>query len=190
MSSWEEVVDFWFDEIGPKGWFEGGEAVDAEVRRRFEGDWHEAMAGRRDQWRAGPRRTLAFLLLTDQFPRNMFRGTARAFASDAVARAAAYTAIMHDWDLRVDEDRRSFFYLPFSHSESLTHQDRAVRLTQMRLPSEPVNLTHARAHRDIIRRFGRFPFRNAALGRTTSPEEQAFLDAGGYGSAFRAAQAA
>jgi uncharacterized protein (DUF924 family) len=190
MNSWEDVTRFWIDEVGPKGWFEGGAELDAEIRRRFEADWHEAMAGRREGWRAGPRRTLAYLILTDQFPRNMFRGTAQAFASDGRARAAAYAAIAQGWDLRTDEDKRQFFYLPLSHSESLSDQDRAVRLTQLRMPAFADYLLHARAHRDVIRQFGRFPFRNAALGRATSPEEGAFLEGGGYGAAVEAAKAA
>ena len=115
---------------------------------------------------------MAYLILTDQMSRNMFRGTAKAYHSDHLARAAAYAGIAQGWDLRWETPAREFFYMPFEHSECLADQERAVRLMLMRLPDEPENLLHARAHREIIRRFGRFPFRNAHLGRMTTVAEQ------------------
>ena len=119
-------------------------------------------------------------ILTDQFPRNMFRRDPRAFATDALALRLADAAIAAGHDMATPEPARQFFYLPFEHSESLADQDRAIALFAERMPGE--NLRHARLHRDAIAAFGRFPWRNAALGRTSTPAEQALLDAGGYGA--------
>jgi uncharacterized protein (DUF924 family) len=113
----------------------------------------------------------------------MFRGESRAFATDRLARTAAVLATQREWDLRIPEPMRQFFYLPFLHAETVPDQDRGVCLILARMPETGAeNLLHARAHREVIRRFGRFPHRNAALGRTTTPEEAAFLEAGGYGA--------
>ena len=128
---------------------------------------------------------LAYLLLTDQFPRNMFRDEGRAFASDPLARHVATFAWHKKIDLGIDPPLRQFFYLPLMHSESIVDQDRCVALFKARMPDAANNLLHARAHREVIRRFGRFPYRNAALGRQTTPEEQAFLDGGSYGAIVR-----
>jgi uncharacterized protein (DUF924 family) len=129
----------------------------------------------------GPKGALGLIILTDQFPRNMFRDSPRAFASDARALRIAALAINHAWDLRVAEPMRQFFYLPFMHSEMLTDQDRSVRLFKARMATGD-NLLHARAHREVIRRYGRFPYRNAALGRISTPQEDVFLASGGYGA--------
>lgn len=179
MSDPVELLDFWITEIGPKGWFNGGEAVDIACRDRFGDLWQAAHDGGLEHWVDGPTGTLAYLILTDQFPRNMFRGDARAFATDARARAAARRAVALGWDVEVPEPERTFFYLPFEHAEDLTDQDWSVELSAARITDDDF-LLHARAHREIIARFGRFPFRNAALGRKTTDEEQAFLDAGAY----------
>jgi uncharacterized protein (DUF924 family) len=175
----EEVLAFWIDEIGPEGWYQGGEALDALCRDRFLDDWDKARRGDYAQWTTTPRGALALLILLDQFPRNMFRGSAQAFASDARARATAKAAVAREFDLATEGPARQFFYLPLMHSEVLADQDRSVRLIVLRFP-EPEQIRHARAHRDIIRRFGRFPFRNTALGRTNTPEEEAWLAKGGY----------
>ncbi|MGR3540654.1 MAG: DUF924 family protein [Hasllibacter sp.] len=180
-----EVLAFWLDEVGPDGWYAGGEALDARVRRRFQDLWHRATAGALSLWLSYPSGALAYCVLTDQLPRNMFRGTARAFATDGIARAAACMAVDRKWDLRIDPPARQFFYLPFEHSEAISDQDRAVRLFKQRMPEAADNLLHARAHREVIRRFGRFPHRNDALGRETTPDERAWLDAGGYGRTVR-----
>ncbi|WP_347313243.1 DUF924 family protein [Defluviimonas sp. SAOS-178_SWC] len=186
MSESGAILDFWLTEIGPSGWYRADDEVDAEIRARFQPAWEDARAGHRDFWLNGPRGTLAFLILTDQFPRNMFRGDPRSFATDARARAAAEAAIAHGWDMEVAEPARQFFYLPMVHSEEMADQDRAIALFTSSMPETGAsNLTHARAHREIIRRFGRFPFRNEALGRDTTKEEAAFLDAGGYGAILR-----
>lgn len=186
MSDPVEVLDFWLGEVGPEGWYRGGDDLDAQVRDRFADLWQAALGGGLDHWVDGTVGTLAFLIVTDQFPRNMWRGRAEAFATDPQARAAARRALEAGWDLGAPEPERQFFYMPFEHSEDPADQDLAVRLMQDRLPSDPEMALHARAHRDIIRRFGRFPFRNAALGRSTTAEEAEFLAAGGYAAAVAA----
>ena len=141
-------------------------------------------------WLTYPSGTLAYIILMDQFPRNMFRNDGRAFVSDRSARAAAKIAVTRNWDMKISEPARSFFYMPLVHSENLIDQDRAVRLMCTRLPEMGAsNLLHAKAHREIIRKFGRFPFRNEALDRDTTPQEQAFIDGGGYGAVLQSLQA-
>lgn len=182
------VLGYWRD-LGPAGWYAGGESLDAEIRSRFEEDWSTAVSGGHRSWMHCPEGILAFLLLTDQFPRNMFRGQGKAFATDPLARRAAHYAWQNQLDLRIDEPMRQFFYLPLEHSESPFDQDRAVALIKARMPETGAEtLLHARAHREIIRRFRRFPFRNEALGRETTPEERAFLEAGGYMAIVRELQ--
>jgi len=177
------VLDYWIGDLGPEGWYAGGEAIDAECRRRFADLWQAAAEGGLDHWVDGTVGTLAYLVLTDQIPRNIHRGTALAFATDARALAAAKQAVAAGWDLGAPEPDRQFFYLPFEHSEMLADQDRAVALLKERLPDRGAEtLLHARAHREIFRRFGRFPFRNAALGRASTAGEEAFLAEGGYGA--------
>lgn len=180
MSDPVELLDFWITEIGPKGWFNGGDEVDTACRDRFLDLWQAAHDDGLEHWVEGPAGTLAYLILTDQFPRNMFRGEARAFASDPRARSAARRAVALGWDIAVPEPERIFFYLPFEHSENLADQEWSVELVSARIVEDADFLLHARAHREIIARFGRFPFRNAALGRETTVAEQAFLDAGAY----------
>jgi len=175
----QDVLAYWLDEIGPKGWYEGGEALDADIREKFSDVWQKAVEGHLGFWLTCPSETLAYLIVTDQFSRNMHRGTGEAFATDPWALAAAKMAIDRDWDLKIDGLGRQFFYMPLEHSENLCDQDRAVRLMHMRLES-PLNLVHAKVHREIIRRFGRFPSRNEALGRTSTEAEQAFVDSNGY----------
>jgi uncharacterized protein (DUF924 family) len=180
MSDPVELLDFWIGEIGPKGWFNGSDAVDIACRERFFDLWQAAHDGGLEHWVEGPSGTLAYLVLTDQFPRNMFRGEARAFATDARARAAARRAVALGWDIAVPEPERTFFYLPFEHSEDLADQEWSVELYSARMVEDAEFLLHAKAHREIIARFGRFPFRNAALGRVTTAKEQAFLEEGAY----------
>ena len=179
------VVDYWLG-LGPAGWYAVDETVDAEIRARFAPAWEAALAGAFGAWAETAEGALGLLILTDQFPRNMFRGEARAFATDARARAVADAAIARGHDRAVPEPERQFFYLPFMHAEDLALQDRCIALIGERMPQEGAgNLPHARAHREIIRRFGRFPYRNEALGRKTTAEERAFLDGGGYGAVLR-----
>ncbi len=186
-----DVLKFWLEEVAPKRWYLSDAALDAEIRARFEGVWRQALAGELDDWTATPEGVLAFILLTDQFPRNMFRGTAQAFATDDLALKAAKCAIDRGFDRRIDEPARQFFYLPLMHSESLMDQERCVRLVLTRLTRNGSgNLLHARVHREVIRRFGRFPYRNAALARETTGPEAAFVASGGYGAVLHELQGA
>ncbi|MBV0911695.1 DUF924 family protein [Anianabacter salinae] len=182
----DDVLGYWLDEVGEEGWYKGGAELDQQVRDRFLAAWEAAQSGAYGLWLTYPTGTLAYIVLNDQFPRNMFRDQGRAFASDAIALAAAKMAIARGWDMRIDPPARQFFYLPLMHSENLCDQDRCVRLMATRLPESENNLVHARAHREVIRRFGRFPYRNAALSRTTTAPEAAFVEQGGYRAALEA----
>ena len=183
MTGVDEVLEFWLDEVGPAGWYAVDPELDARIRDRFLSAWEGAAEGRFALWLTHPAGVLAYVILTDQFPRNMFRGERRAFATDAAALAAAKSAIQRGWDMKIDEPARQFFYLPLMHSENLCDQDRSVRLILERMPQTGAeNLKHARAHREVIRRFGRFPYRNVALGRSDTAPERSFLEDGGYGA--------
>ncbi|AHM04919.1 Putative transmembrane protein [Roseibacterium elongatum DSM 19469] len=185
----DEVLAFW-QGAGPEKWYKKDDAFDAQIRAQFETLWEAAAGGALDEiWATNAQGALALIVLLDQFPRNMFRDDGRAFASDDRARSIACYAIERGWDLRVDGPMRQFFYLPFMHSERLTDQDHCVRLMAERMAGTD-NLLHARAHREIIRRFNRFPYRNAALGRVSTDAERAFLENGGYGAILSEVQAA
>lgn len=171
-----DMVDFW-REAGPGLWFAKDPEFDARFRDRFLAAHDAAARSDRAAWMATPEGALGLVLLLDQFPRNAFRGTPRMYATDAPARAAAAEAVDAGHDQEVAPALRLFFYLPFAHSEALVDQDRAVALVAHL--GEP-DLTHAQRHRDIIHRFGRFPHRNPILGRAMRPEEQRYLDEGGY----------
>lgn len=175
-----EVLDFWLGEIGPEGWYKGSDEIDAQCRDLWGEVWQAAHDGHLEHWIDGPAGTLAYLIVTDQFSRNIHRGKALAFATDIHARAAARRALDEGWDMDVPEPERQFMYLPFEHSEDIADQELSVRLFTERLPGSPENQLHARAHEVIIRRFGRFPFRNAALGRESTVDEAAFMAAGAY----------
>ena len=186
MDRIDEVLDFWLGEVGPDGWYAVVPEVDETIRRRFMDLWQLAGQGALAGWCATARGALAFLIVTDQMPRNMFRGDGRAFATDAAARDAARAAVARNHDLALPEPERVFFYMPFEHSEDAADQDWSVALMAARLPEGGADFApHAAAHREIIRRFGRFPYRNAALGRVSTAAEEAFLAAGGYGSVVR-----
>jgi uncharacterized protein (DUF924 family) len=184
----QSVVDFWTQELTPDDWYAGGDALDDMCVQRFGSLLQDLHEGRLEDWLADPKTIFGYILLADQLSRNIHRGSGRAFETDAKARAAAKKAIGHGWDLRVEPPARQFFYLPLEHSECLEDQDRAVRLILERLPDGASTLLHARAHREIIRRFGRFPTRNVALGRRSFEEEQQFLETGGYGRVLRELQ--
>lgn len=186
MSLMSEILAFWRG-LGPAGWYAVDAAVDQGIRDRFAPAWQAARLGAHGDWGGTAEGALAYLILTDQFPRNMHRGSALAFATDGIALAAAGRAIDAGLDRQIDGPARQFIYLPFMHSEILADQDRSVALFHA-WQAEGGNLPHAEAHRDVIRQFGRFPYRNAALGRATTADEQAFLDAGGYAAAIRARQ--
>lgn len=171
-----DVVGFW-REAGPSLWFSKDKAFDRRFRERLLSTHEAAARGDLDGWLTTPTGALALILLLDQFPRNAFRGTPRMYDTDVKARAAAAFAIDVGHDRAVPRDLRLFIYLPFAHSEELEDQERSVALAQAL--GEP-DLSHARRHRDIIHRFGRFPHRNPILGRAMRPEEQRYLDEGGY----------
>lgn len=186
-----EIVSFWVQEVGPQGWYAGGDDLDDLIRHRFLALWQGARGGGLRGWLTTPEGVLGALIVTDQFPRNMFRGEGRAFATDALARSIADKALFSGWDMQVPEPQRQFFYLPFMHAETNADQARSVRLLATRMPETGAdNLLHARAHRAVIRRYGRFPYRNAALGRQNTPAEVAYLAAGGYGSTVAELRAA
>jgi len=176
-----DVVGYW-THAGPKKWFAKSAAFDDAIRLRFEPVHHAAARGEYAAWRETPEGCLALLLLLDQFPRNLYRGSAHAFATDPLARAIARRVVDAGFDQQVDPILRPFCYLPFEHSEAIEDQDRAVVLFEAHdaATGDVSSLEWAVRHRDIIRRFGRFPHRNAALGRETTLEEQAFLDDGGF----------
>ena len=172
-----EVLAFW-RAAGPDKWFEKDDAFDAEIRARFLDTYTAAAAGQFAAWEDDAESALALLVVLDQFPRNMFRGDARTYAADPLARAVADRALARGFDRRSAPPERGFFYLPFEHSENLADQERCVALN--RAAADEDGVKWAEIHADIIRRFGRFPHRNRVLGRVTTPEEQAFLDAGGF----------
>jgi uncharacterized protein (DUF924 family) len=170
-----DILAFW-REAGRDRWYEKDADFDADVRRRFLEVWRKAAAGALSSWETSDDGALALTIVLDQFPRNMFRGTAQVYASDGLAREVAGRALARGADARIEPDLREFIYMPFMHSEHLADQLRCVELFR----NVPDSLEYAERHADIIRRFGRFPHRNRVLGRATTPDEQAFLDAGGF----------
>jgi uncharacterized protein (DUF924 family) len=176
VESAEEVVTFWRD-AGPAMWFAKDAELDRRFRDRFASLYVAAARGDLEHWLDSAPSALALVLLLDQYPRNSFRGTPQMYATDAMARRAADIAIAKGHDVHVERALRAFMYLPFGHSEQLADQERSVEL--VRSLGEP-ELSHALGHRDIIRRFGRFPHRNPILGRAMRPEEQQYLDGGGF----------
>jgi uncharacterized protein (DUF924 family) len=172
-----DVVGFWLG-AGPDKWFKKVIAFDEAIRLKFESTHHRAARSEYDAWAETPDGALALLILLDQFPRNLYRHSAHAFATDPKARAIARAAIERGFDRQADPALRNFFYLPFEHSEDIADQDYGLALVAEAGIED--DLKWATIHRDIIARFGRFPHRNAALARVTTPEEQDFLDEGGF----------
>ena len=175
----DDIIRFWTDEVGEAGWYNPGPEHDATIRDRFGALWQNAHDRDAPPFSGDARADIASLVVLDQFPRNMFRDDARAFATDPLARATARAAIAADHDLAIDRPLRQFFYTAFLHSEDPQDQAYGLEVIERGMGRNP-NYRHALAHQEIIRRFGRFPFRNAALGRETTAAEQAFLDEGGY----------
>jgi uncharacterized protein (DUF924 family) len=171
------VPAFW-RAAGSGKWFETDDAFDAEIRARFLGTYEAAVSGHLNSWEETAEGALALVLLLDQFPRNMFRGTPRAFASDPLARAVADRALAHGFDKCVPKAEQLFFYLPFEHSEDPADQERCVALCSNSGDAEA--LKWAELHANVIRRFGRFPHRNSILGRASTPDEETFLASGGF----------
>jgi uncharacterized protein (DUF924 family) len=172
LATIDEVVRFW-REAGPDKWFSRDPAFDETCRQRFLETYEAAARGDLAEWELDPQGALALLILLDQFPRNMFRGTRRVYATDAAAVLTAERAIERGFDRAVEPAMRRFFYLPFMHSEELPHQERSVALNEAL--GEEDSIHWARHHRDIVARFGRFPHRNAILGRESTAEERAYL---------------
>jgi uncharacterized protein (DUF924 family) len=175
MAVAHEIVAFW-REAGPDKWFDNDAAFDQEIRQRFLAVHEAAVRGECEAWAENGEGALALLILFDQFPRNMFRDSPRAFATDILARAVATKALAAGFDQATAKEMRQFFYLPFMHSESLADQDRCVALYAAL--GDPDLSKYAIGHRDVIARFGRFPRRNLALGRDTTGAEQEYLDGG------------
>ncbi len=169
------VLHFWFTELRPEQWWRD-DTLDQQIVSRFGEVFERLETGVPDAWLETPRGVLAAVLVLDQFPRNMFRGTARAFATDSAARRLAEHAVERGLDQALSVDERLFLYLPFEHSEDGADQERAVALISALGNAQYTDF--ARQHKQVIDRFGRFPQRNAALGRVSTPEEDAFLEAG------------
>lgn len=170
----EEVIDYWFETLSPDDWYGPPPEVDAEIARRF-GDLYERLSEDvPDAWLRNPQGRLAAILVLDQFPRNIYRGSPRAFATDEKALALSKDAIAAGADKALPPEQRAFLYMPFQHTETLADQRRSLELFEAL--GNPENLDFAVRHYEIIERFGRFPHRNAVLGRVSTPEELAFLE--------------
>lgn len=169
----QDVLDFWFADNTKEHWFVRSDAVDAQIKQRFAVVYELAASGALENWKNAAHSALALTIILDQFPRNMFRGSPAAFATDPLACALAKYALECGYDKQVDESARQFFYLPLMHSEVLADQERCVELYEAL--GNDYSLGFAREHRDIVKDFGRFPHRNAVLGRENTPEETEFL---------------
>jgi uncharacterized protein (DUF924 family) len=177
VASPSDVVSFW-RQAGPERWFEKDDDFDRTATSRFLATYEAASRGELAAWEANAEGALALVIVLDQFPRNMFRGSARAFAADPLARAVADRALAHGYDKLTEQSLRQFLYLPFMHSELLVDQKRCLQLYESY--GDANDLQYAIAHRDIILKFGRFPHRNQVLGRSTTPAEDEFLKSGGF----------
>lgn len=173
MRQISDVLEFWFSERAQAKWFDSDDAFDREIEATFGATHAAAHRGELDDWAATPEGALALIVLLDQFPRNMFRATPKAFASDPKAREIARLALKRGHDRAVPADRRSFLYLPFEHSEDLADQELSLRL--YRAYGSEKSMEYAVGHHDVIRKFGRFPHRNKFLGRPNTPEEEEYL---------------
>ena len=174
VTDYQDVIDFWFSERVRKNWWSKDEVFDEEIRRRFAGIHRLASEGGLTAWRQTPEGRLAEIIVLDQFPRNMFRNQADAFATDELARQCTRNAVAVGADKALTPQQRAFLYMPLMHSESRADHEEAVRLYSSH-PELSSNLDFELKHKAIIDRFGRYPHRNAVLGRTSTPEEMKFL---------------
>ncbi|MBB3763669.1 DUF924 family protein [Sphingomicrobium lutaoense] len=172
----QDVIDYWFDEVGPEGWFTKDPARDAEIKEKWGALRQRVIDEEGRVWREGPRRILAAVILLDQFSRNIHRGSAKAFEADGLARRLTRRAIAKGWDQRMSKEQRRFLYMPLMHSEDLDDQEESVRLFDAM--SEEGRDKFAHLHYQQIADFGRFPGRNEALGRTSTAEERIALEGG------------
>lgn len=170
-----DILEFWFEETKPQQWFQVNPDFDARIRERFSGAYTQGRDGILEDWRKDADGCLALCILLDQFPRNMFRGTPQAFATDAKALVVAKYAVAKGFDQILPPLRRRFLYLPYEHSESLNDQRVCVTLFEKMKEEDPLGHEYALRHLRVIEKFGRFPHRNAILGRDNAPEEEAYL---------------
>lgn len=173
----QDILDFWFEETPPQLWFQVNDEFDARIRERFTDVYELARLGGCDHWQSSPEGCLALCLVYDQFPRNIFRGAARAYESDRQAIVIAKMAIAKGFDQVIPVQKRRFVYLPFEHSENINDQKKSVALFERMKQDDPLSYDYALKHFRVVDRFGRFPHRNAILGRTSTPEEMDFLRA-------------
>lgn len=184
-----EIISFWQDEVGPAGWYIVDPALDQKIRDRYLDFWHDVRVGEYDGWVGSAEGALAMLIAIDQFPRNMFRGSGDSFATDSKARCISKRAIFAGHDREINEPMRQFFYLPLMHSEVLADQDTCMRMFKLNMSGDG-RFLHPRAHREVIRKFGRFPYRNKAMGRLSTQAEKDYVAAGGYSVTMQEMQAA
>lgn len=182
MSAYADILTFWFAEAGPQKWYKKSDAFDAEIIERFE-DTAINLAAKTAKgphaWEGRVDSSLALIIALDQFSRNMYRDTPAAFAWDRAARDVTKRMIEKGWDLSLSQDRRAFVYMPLMHAEDIDDQNLCVEMMDKRIDASS-SLHHAKAHRELIERFGRFPHRNEILGRESTDEEVQFLASGGY----------
>ncbi len=174
-----EIIRFWFEETEPQLWFQVSDSFDQQIRDRYLVSYNMAVDGLCDAWTADADGCLALCILLDQFPRNMFRGTARAFATDEKALITAKLAVSKGFDKLLPPIKRRFLYLPYEHSEELRDQTKCVELFEAMKADDPLGHEYAVRHKEVIEKFGRFPHRNEALGRDSTPEEEAYLKENG-----------
>ena len=177
----EFILNFWLDEVGPDYWYSFDETLDGLIEKKFKETLQHILSGGHSLWLTYPSGALAYIIVLDQFSRIIFRGSKRSFAADRIAVAASKQSIKYEFDLKINEPARQFFYMPLMHSENLYDQEKCIRQILQKLPLSGHNLIkHARAHRELIRSYGRFPNRNSQLGRRNTLFEQEYLDDGGY----------
>lgn len=170
-----DILSFWFEETQPAQWFQKNDDFDDLIRARFEGDYDLAVKGIYNSWQSGPEGALALCILLDQFPRNMFRDSPKAFATDAKALGVAKFALGKLLDTVLPVIQRRFLYLPFEHGESMAEQETSLALFTRIKAEDPTGYDYAVRHYNVIKRFGRFPHRNAILGRASTEAERLFL---------------
>lgn len=173
----KEIIDFWYSERIKNRWFDSTPELDKEILDKYQSVWEQAVAGEFYDWHKDAYGCLALVIILDQFPLNMFRGQAKSFASERQAVEVAWHAVKYNFDSHIDRDKLAFLYMPFMHSEHLSEQDLAVKL--YREANLDANLKFAEHHRNIIRKFGRFPHRNIILGRESTEAELQYLASDG-----------